>query len=465
MLLRFTAENYKNFAEEVSLSMVASSDERHPSHVLRSKKGSALGIVRAAGVYGANAHGKTKLVEAISLLRTLVIEGVDADEQLMAMSFSLNPEKQLSPTRLVAEFQITDAIYEYGVVVSPSMVHEEWLFERKGARSKRIFERITNKESDGTFVSNATFGELLLSEAKSKPKIKSGSDFLNFIVAGMRQNQTLIRELSTRNIDSLSHVVDWFGDSLIIVGADSHYTSLPTRAQTDQKFIDFLSEFIRDADTGISRLLVVETPFDISSIPSDSGRREEIQRGLENGEVYRTSGRDGSFSTIKKNSDGNIVSVEISAEHRSSDGRAVAFELEDESSGTIRLLHLGPMLADLKETKKTYVVDELDRKLHPLLAYKFIESFLAVDGCGQLIFTTHNTHLMDLELLRRDEIWFVQKQRDGSSTLYSLSDLRVRPDLNIEKSYLHGRFGGIPHLPNLGDEMRHLTVPEDANES
>lgn len=466
MLLRFTCQNYKSFLEEVSLSMVASSDERHSSHILKTPAGPAAGIVRAAGIYGANAHGKTKLVDAIGLLKTLVVEGVDADESLVETSFALDPDARSSPTRLIAEFQVEGVGYEYGVVVSPEMVHEEWLFEIRNSRSKRVFERSTRRDpaSEG-YISQAKFGDMLIDEAKSKPNIKSGIDFLNFIVAGMHAPQTLIRELSIRNIKSLSNVIDWFKVGLVIVNADSHYAPLSSRAQTDPEFMNFMSEFISDADTGIDHLAVREVPFDFSSMDVGSDRREQIRQDIESGDTYRMASGDGSFSIIKKNDAGVIVKVEISTQHKSSDGSTIAFELNQESSGTIRLLHLGPMLADLKETKKTYVVDELDRKLHPLLAYKFIETFLNVEGCGQLVFTTHNTHLMDLELLRRDEIWFVQKKSDNSSTLYSLSDLRVRPDLNIEKSYMHGRFGGIPHLTNLGDEARHLSGGSHADES
>ena len=130
-------------------------------------------------------------------------------------------------------------------------------------------------------------------------------------------------------------------------------------------------------------------------------------------------------------------------------GDPVQFGLEEESSGTQRLMDLAPMLTDPDESP-VYIVDELDRKLHPMLAYQFIDTFLKGTD-RQIVFTTHNTYLMSLDLLRRDEIWFVQKRRDGSSDIYSLADLKVRPDLNIRKGYLSGRFGAIPFLGNLED--------------
>ena len=111
------------------------------------------------------------------------------------------------------------------------------------------------------------------------------------------------------------------------------------------------------------------------------------------------------------------------------------------------MMDILPILADVQAREKVYVIDELDRKLHPLLSRLFVESYLTNSGStqrGQLIFTTHDTHLLDLDLLRRDEIWFFQKDQFGSSKLYSLADLKVRSDLKIEKGYLNGRFGGIP---------------------
>jgi AAA15 family ATPase/GTPase len=114
-----------------------------------------------------------------------------------------------------------------------------------------------------------------------------------------------------------------------------------------------------------------------------------------------------------------------------------------------------PMLADVRTQEKVYVIDELDRKLHPLLSRLFVSTYLEQCGeeeGGQLVFTTHDDNLLDLDLLRRDEIWFLEKDRFGASRLFSLNDLRVRPDLKINKGYLAGRFGGIPKLRrNLGE--------------
>ena len=120
------------------------------------------------------------------------------------------------------------------------------------------------------------------------------------------------------------------------------------------------------------------------------------------------------------------------------------FQLEEESDGTVRVLDLLEIL--LAGEEKTYVIDELDRCLHPSLTYKFVETFLQVakEKNIQLIVTTHESRLLDFELLRRDEIWFVNKSKSGKSDIYSLEEYNARFDQKIDKAYLEGRYGGVP---------------------
>lgn len=137
----------------------------------------------------------------------------------------------------------------------------------------------------------------------------------------------------------------------------------------------------------------------------------------------------------------------LTTRHSSKKGSSVEFQFSEESSGTQRLMEILPVLADAESQERVYVIDELDRKLHPALSRLFVETFIYrcdEPSRTQLIFTTHDTHLMDRKLLRRDEIWFLEKDRWGASTLYPMTDLKVRPDLKIEKGYLQGRFGAVP---------------------
>jgi len=147
---------------------------------------------------------------------------------------------------------------------------------------------------------------------------------------------------------------------------------------------------------------------------------------------------------------GKWFEQEIVAWHSNESGEAVKFRLLDESDGTQKLLTLVPALHDLKQRAVVYVIDEMDRSLHPLMVRHFVETFLAAcqSGPRQLLVTTHESRLLDLKLLRRDEIWFAEKDANQATRLYSLADFHVRQDLRIDKQYLQGRFGAIPFWGN-----------------
>ena len=218
------------------------------------------------------------------------------------------------------------------------------------------------------------------------------------------------------------------------------------------KNVEEVCNMIAAFGTGITNYQLVEVPPEkvISHFPKEI--REQLISKLENhitdskeesddkqdfGIIMR-SNRD---FFILKMKNGKMICQTIQFEHNSQD---VLFELSEESDGTIRVLDLLEIL--LSNGGKTYVVDELDRCLHPSLTYKYIETFLqlAAKKNIQLIVTTHESRLLDFDLLRRDEIWFVNKRSTGESDIYSLEEYNTRFDQKIDKAYLEGRYGGVP---------------------
>ena len=153
---------------------------------------------------------------------------------------------------------------------------------------------------------------------------------------------------------------------------------------------------------------------------------------------------------VFKDDQSQLTLIQLRTRHRSEDGEFIDFSIEEESEGTQRLINLIPALFILKqEEEKVIFLDELDRRLHPLLSRNFVQVAMTCrDKKNQLIFTTHDTNLLDLDLLRRDEIWLVEKSEQGVSSLYSLAEFKMRPDIKIEKGYLNGRFGAIPFFGN-----------------
>jgi hypothetical protein len=208
------------------------------------------------------------------------------------------------------------------------------------------------------------------------------------------------------------------------------------------------------ADTGISGIVVEEEVLDFDRhLPKVSDTfRKKIEEDLADGHSFGFASGDerGSSVAIRPGKDGPLL-TRLKTQHLSEEGKPVPFDIEEESSGTQRVMQILPILADAKAGNRVYVIDELDRKLHPLLSRLFVEAFLEMGKAqnSQLIFTTHETSLLNLDLLRRDEIWFVEKDRAGASHLYSLASLNVRPDIKPERGYLQGRFGAIPFIGGI----------------
>ena len=175
---------------------------------------------------------------------------------------------------------------------------------------------------------------------------------------------------------------------------------------------------------------------------------EDLQKSDSNRvSIQSTNGRELVF---EKDENGDICALNVQAFHEIENNRSFLLDIDDESDGTRRLLQLIPALHNDEEQNRVYIIDEIDRSMHPLLVWSFLQFFLNLSGNNQLIVTTHESNLLDLELLRRDEIWFVEKNNTSlSSELYPLTDFKVRTDLEIRKHYLQGRFGAIPFLGNI----------------
>jgi AAA15 family ATPase/GTPase len=439
MLLQFAVENFACFADEVLFSMVASPGTEHPRHVVQSETGRKPRVLRVAALYGANAHGKTKLVEALRFARRLVVQGTRSGTGIPRDAFRLDRERIQQPSRFDFVIDYRGVEYSYGFSVDGERVHEEWLFARPSARELRYFERLTDAQGRV----RVEFGPELVGRSTRQRQ------FMEFVAQGTRPNQLFLTEAMDRNVEKLRPLFEWFKDVLTIVAAEGLPQPLGVRVGEEREFVDFMADFLRRSGTGIEGLTAQEEPLDAEMHLSDvpDALREDIEAAIARDLVVGFRQSDGPSLTFYRTDDGVPMMARLKTLHLGKDGTRVDFDFEDESSGTQRLMEILPILADSASSERVYVIDELDRRLHPLLSRLFVQSF--INRCGdaqraQLIFTTHDTHLMDLELLRRDEVWFFEKDQYGASRLYSLNDLKVRPDLKIEKSYLNGRFGGIP---------------------
>lgn len=441
MLLRFSVENFACFAELATLSMVASSDRSHPGHVVEAEAAAGRGrrALRLAALYGANGHGKTRFVEAAMALQRLVLHGVRVDQALRHTPFRLDSALRGQPTRFEIVFRHEDAEYEYGVVHDARRIHDEWLYAREGdGREAAVFVRTT--AADGTTT---------VKQGRAAPKLKRG--LFGVLAAGTRMNQPFLTEGAERNVELFAVVRRWFSEVLVPIPATAHYVALPTHARDNPDFGALLGPYLGAADTGIVEVTTEEQPFDVGrlrELPEEE--RQRLVEACERGETLSVADDEGEMFTLCRGKAGGVVMVRLKTHRRDELGQNVEFDFTDESAGTRRLANLLPIVGPGADGR-VYLVDEIDRKLHPVLARELIRHFGDAQASGQLVFTTHNTHLLDLDVLRRDEIWFTSKDARGRASLASLAEFRVRKDLEIEKGYLSGRFGAIPFLGNLRD--------------
>lgn len=433
MLIRFTAENYRSFDEEAVFSLIPSSVTKHPHHIIKGQ-GHGIDVLRIGLIYGANASGKSNLIRAMAFARDLIVDGTRPKRYISVEPFRLRAERLHQPTRFEFEFVVSQKAYAYGMVVDRWRVHEEWLFEVTTKGERPLFER-TTAEDDTTHV---TFG----------PKVvkKSDQTFLDGVARGTRPNQLFLTETAERNVPNFAPMYSWFDNTLQIVFPETRAQNIAVGVHMDQRFSHVLANFLKAMGTGIDEVCM--TPIDLESvdIPLEFIQEQfDTDSSLENQtKLVVVMSHAGHRYLFGRQTDNELEAYRLSTRHLGN-GEKITFDILEESDGTRRLFDLFPMLYNPQP--KVYVVDELERSLHPNLVRQFIEQFLTTANAnenGQLIVTTHEATLLDLELLRRDEVWLVEKNQGGASQLYSLEAFKPRHDLDIRKGYLQGRFGAIP---------------------
>jgi len=440
MLLQFLVENFKSFKDETLLNLAPAKSLRGIDHTLEQTAGKKVKGLPLAALYGANASGKSNLLEAIAFTQRLVTKGTSGEEAIAVTPFRLDAACREKPSRF--EFVLThqNVLYTYGFAVTSKRVEEEYLFAHFTSKESRVFERVTNDS------------EVVVEAGACLARNKEEKQFVRFVAKGTRPNQLFLTEANERNIDLLKPLMAWFKNSLRIVTPSAPSFQLPERTHDSKEFASFLSKTMQIADIGIKDIVAEEQELDAQKLPGDIPK-EVVEKGLR---ILADGGTDpaafilspdGNCYAMRWNQEGNPSLILLKAKYKMLGGNDIDFDLEDESDGTRRLMHLAPGLFDLQTSEVVYIIDELDRSMHPLLCRLYVDAFLKTRGSfGQLVFSTHQTCLLDQELLRRDEVWFVEKDDEGSSHLTSLAEFRVRDDLKVEKGYLHGRFGAIPFL-------------------
>lgn len=439
MLVRFIVENFRSFNYKNELLMIAGSYKRLNEHVFTSSSG--LELLRSSAIYGANGSGKTNLIKALAVLQKIVTSGPsDPKSPLILPYFKLDKASKNLPTKFEIEFINKGIRYSYSISILHGRIIQEWLYILKGKNEViNIFER-TN---DGTGT-NLKFGAKKKYGEEDKIRQKIYKEIL-------RENQSFLSSGHSINIEELKDPYDWFEDKLTIISHDSKFSPLIHWLASKPSFLNFTKQIINKLTIGISDIEVESVPVNDFFGDSDKEIKEKIVQPFNSTDEATVGGINFTKNEISysayKNANNDLVIGKIVTKHFSK-GEDVTFDLFEESDGTQRILDLLPAILLGMSDDNVFVIDEIESSIHPVIIKELVKLFL-IGGkgrAGQLIFTTHECNLLDLDLLRQDEIWFMEKNETGESSLYSLSNFKPRFDKDIRKGYLEGQFSKIPFL-------------------
>ncbi|MDM1346733.1 AAA family ATPase [Myroides marinus] len=418
--------------------MIAGNLRTHTNHVYDYP----VKLLRAGAIYGANGAGKSNLIKAISYLKDLVEEG-EVNQSINSKKFKLDQSYLSKPVFFEIEIVIDSKFYSYGVRIDGITILEEYLYETGNIKEdKLVFHRHRTIENKTTI----QFEKNFVKTKKNQLLIQLLED--NILLT----NQLLLSKYDILNYNIVSFVWSQIVENIVVIYPQTKFAGLTELYSYGQSFKYLANNLLSSFNTGIKHLEEIEIPFDQYFGEDDKKGKESILESLDEGSnvsLYDPSLESNVVITRKES--GEIVVKKLTAKHLDINNNEVTFELQEESDGTRRLLDFIPALASVLVTNTTYIIDEIDQSLHPVLLKTLLARFLADDEVmGQFIFTTHESNLLDLNMLRQDEIWFVEKSEETkASQIYSLNDFKPRSDLDIKKGYLQGRFGAIPFTGDL----------------
>jgi AAA15 family ATPase/GTPase len=412
MLLRFACKNFRSLRDEQELSLIATAGHEHEENLIPapSIKGR---VVRSVAVYGANASGKTNVIQALRffdwMIETSHTKG-GPDSKIPRDRFVLD-ENGDDPSYFEADLLLEGQRFTYGFEINDVEVIREWLYTYPSGKKVIWYERADKNP--------ILFGRSLTGK--------------NRVIESLtRKNSLFLSTAAQNNHEQLSPIFKWFekGFHRIIPERRQPLSTAEFCTQNPQ-MVDNVKSLLKFADLGIVDFAISE---------------EEVDPGMK--EIF------GALVKISKSNNGGVFDPPVTMPkieliHQGAALKRYKIEAMEESSGTIAYFSiLGPVLEALSKGT-VLLIDELESSLHPSLATEIVRLFndpKANCNDAQFIFTTHEANLLNFDILRRDQIWFTEKDNEGATSLYPLSDFSIRSDYNIAKGYLQGRFGAIPFL-------------------
>ena len=401
MILEFSVKNFLSFKEKVTFSMIANSNKELNDNYVEIGGNKVL---KSAAVYGANASGKSNLFKILTLVVLMLrsSNSVDINAKLPLIPFKLDKGSVNKPSEFEIKFILDETRYVYGFIADKDKIYDEYLYYYPNGRETKIFDRTNINEYSYT-----QKDEKILREIETKNA----------------QNKFFLATATNWNFDKTKAAYNFLTNG---IGTCNNLEILKNMAykmyETNPDYLkDFAIDFLQKADFNIEdyQISQIDVPGEfLTAIPE----------------------------FITKTLPDKPKAYQVLFKHKNSDNY---LSIDEESLGTQMIFAFIPFLADSLKNKKVLIIDELDKSLHSFLVQYIVEIFNDAEinkNGSQLIF---NTHLLDLNILRRDQIWFTEKNSEtGESDLYSLSDFSVRKQENVEKGYMLGRYGAVPFIKN-----------------
>ena len=411
MLIEFSVKNFLSIKDRVTLSMVASKDTSHGNNLIKNAD-KGIDILNTAVLYGANASGKTTVLRAIGFLVKFLTMSHEMQKgrKIPVKAFKLDRVCLDKPSSFEIIFKTEGIKYAYGFSATEDKVIDEYLYYYPKGRQSIIFER---ENTDQYKFTNDI-------EIQTQIRNKFHSP-----------NKLYLSTASLWEYETAQIPFKWLDSNLQIIISHERLEEITASLMKESEIVNKRVKYlIKNAVKDIEDITFTEIELDKKDNPILKFLTEEAK------------------AKILSNDDNKLLSVNTSHKMNNSE-ELVEFDLGEESDGTQKLFGLlGPWI-DVLEEGSTLIVDELDIRLHTHLTRFLIELFQNPEinkNNAQLIFSTHDTNLLDQDLFRRDQIWFTEKKEDNSTDLYSLDDFTVRKDAAIEKGYLQGKYGAIPYM-------------------
>jgi AAA15 family ATPase/GTPase len=435
MIIRFSVANCLSFNDKTSLDLFASKVGNLKEQLWISKSRYIPNILKSAFIFGPNAAGKSNLIKAIHYAKSIVLQEPNPLRSRTTY-FKLCPECPKKPSFFEFEMLIDRNIYRFGFEIKANTITREWLLQNNSTGEHEIYERTYDQASKNQI----RYGE--------KHEKYRDDVFISFILKGTPENKLFLSELIDRNVDIFRNVYEWF-KKIIVIYPDTELQSYNVLLNNEYLLNEY-RRLMSICDVGIDDIGVERIDADkvLDKVPTELRDKLKLDLlknlTLKHDDRYSISLQEGSREAYK---------IQISHKMPST-GESVSFKISEESDGTNRLFDLIPILTlVLQDT--IVLVDELDRSLHSNVSKMFIKTLFRAnrDHQSQMIVTTHDATLLDVDLIRRDSIWFVRKNFKKASEIYSLYDyVKVRNDKSLQKAYLAGLYGAVPVIVEEEEE-------------